>query len=412
MPKVPPRRADMVQVTSRERPARSLRGAGAAVVSAVGVALLLSSGGALPPHDSDVVVLASVSLSSNPATAPAGALFNVAGLTPGHQVQQCVAITSDVSTHDVRLDAEGVTGALAPWLVLTVTAGTGAASDCADFVPLPGAIFRGNLPDLAAAGSEGQGAPTGWAPTAGDSRTFRLTVDVIDDARAVGGAAGTDLLWRVQPGPTSEPTPISSQPPPVLGGPSTGTTPPVPAVTVTPTAGAVTPQPTGVRPTPDSSSTTQPATTSSSPQPSHLTDPTTPATGTSPTTTGTGTGSAATPAAAASSTRPSPTPRGSGTRPHAAGNRPQSGAPAPRPATAHSSTTAAAPPAGDRRIRDLLAGLARNASFPLLLILAVLFFLLLQDRLDRKDPKLALAPLHQEPEQPFPPTGATTWSPT
>ena len=39
------------------------------------------------------------------------------------------------------------------------------------------------------------------------------------------------------------------------------------------------------------------------------------------------------------------------------------------------------------------ARLARTLAFPLVLILLVVAFLLAQDRIDRKDPKLALAPV-------------------
>jgi hypothetical protein len=40
---------------------------------------------------------------------------------------------------------------------------------------------------------------------------------------------------------------------------------------------------------------------------------------------------------------------------------------------------------------------------PLLLLLLVLLFLAMQDRIDRNDPKLALAPVHSHQELPFRP---------
>jgi hypothetical protein len=46
-------------------------------------------------------------------------------------------------------------------------------------------------------------------------------------------------------------------------------------------------------------------------------------------------------------------------------------------------------------------GVAAKAAFPMLLLLIVVAFLLVQDRIDRKDPKLALAPTHAEPDLPF-----------
>ena len=38
-----------------------------------------------------------------------------------------------------------------------------------------------------------------------------------------------------------------------------------------------------------------------------------------------------------------------------------------------------------------------KTAFPAILALIVLFFLTIQDRIDRNDPKLALAPVHSEP---------------
>ncbi len=46
---------------------------------------------------------------------------------------------------------------------------------------------------------------------------------------------------------------------------------------------------------------------------------------------------------------------------------------------------------------------AKGSAFPLGLLVLVLLFLLVQDRIDRKDPKLALAPVHAEPDLGFSP---------
>jgi hypothetical protein len=44
---------------------------------------------------------------------------------------------------------------------------------------------------------------------------------------------------------------------------------------------------------------------------------------------------------------------------------------------------------------------ARHSAFPIALLVAMGLFLLLQDRIDRRDPKLALAPLHADPKLDF-----------
>jgi hypothetical protein len=72
------------------------------------------------------------------------------------------------------------------------------------------------------------------------------------------------------------------------------------------------------------------------------------------------------------------------------------------PANSGSIGTAAA------EVSNIAGALGRNApavatraSFPLLLLVLVVIFLLIQDRIDRKDPKLALAPVYPEPDLPF-----------
>ena len=46
---------------------------------------------------------------------------------------------------------------------------------------------------------------------------------------------------------------------------------------------------------------------------------------------------------------------------------------------------------------EVLADVAGKTAFPAALLLIVVLFLAIQDRIDRKDPKLALAPLGSEP---------------
>lgn len=53
-------------------------------------------------------------------------------------------------------------------------------------------------------------------------------------------------------------------------------------------------------------------------------------------------------------------------------------------------------------VRVFLRDLARTAWLPLLLLVLLLVYLRLQDRLDRDDPKLALAPMHPDQLVPFP----------
>jgi hypothetical protein len=66
--------------------------------------------------------------------------------------------------------------------------------------------------------------------------------------------------------------------------------------------------------------------------------------------------------------------------------------------TQHRSTIAA--------IAAVAQAVAKTASFPLALIAAVALFLLVQNMIDRRDPKLALAPVYRHPDLPFGPLPA------
>ncbi|HEX2087848.1 MAG TPA: hypothetical protein VHF89_19335, partial [Solirubrobacteraceae bacterium] len=62
---------------------------------------------------------------------------------------------------------------------------------------------------------------------------------------------------------------------------------------------------------------------------------------------------------------------------------------------------------GVRRALDAIADAAvdvgQRAAFPLLLLIVIALFLAAQHRIDQRDPKLALAPVHRENDLPFTP---------
>lgn len=58
-----------------------------------------------------------------------------------------------------------------------------------------------------------------------------------------------------------------------------------------------------------------------------------------------------------------------------------------------------------RRVAEVAAQVGKRSAFPVALLLMVLGFLTVQNRIDRKDPKLALAPVYPTPDLEFDPTG-------
>jgi hypothetical protein len=61
-----------------------------------------------------------------------------------------------------------------------------------------------------------------------------------------------------------------------------------------------------------------------------------------------------------------------------------------------------------RQTLRLLAGAGRNGAPPVLVLLVAIAFLIAQDRIDRNDPKLALAPVHGHQELAFKPVDRGT----
>ena len=82
--------------------------------------------------------------------------------------------------------------------------------------------------------------------------------------------------------------------------------------------------------------------------------------------------------------------------------------PKPAPATRHHAAGGKQPPASNVTPSALPwwarigSEVVLRSAFPLLLIILALLFLSIQDRIDRKDPKLALAPARPDPQLPFP----------
>lgn len=234
------------------------------------------------------------------------------------------------------------------------------------------------------------GATTRWRPgPAEEARTFAVTV-VLQDGAPQGGTATADLVWRVDPaagpalpGPSPAPTAPGGAPP-APGGPTpppargTEGTPPAPAPgTDVPRASASSPAAAPAGP---------PSTTS--PVPSPLASPD-----------------------ASPSASPTPSSMPSPTGSAAAAGAGSSGS------GGGGLTGGSAGPAGDERVvarpgpltlpAAVLAtalGVAVRSPFPLGLVAVVLLFLLVQDTIDRRDPKLALAPLREEPPERFRPT--------
>ncbi len=281
-------------------------------------------------------------------------------MAPGRSYTQCLQVgaTSADGGDMVRVGASDVSGDLASALWLTIDVGDGGRfGDCSAFTGAP--LFAGTLAQLAAAGG-GEGVATGWQPATIPDRSFRITASLDGGMRDQGLTAQGSFVWRLVdvsgsglPIPSGSPTP-------------TPTPTPVPAPTPTP-------------------SVTVPGDPSPSPS-----EP-----GTSPTATPTPT-----------PTEPSPSVRATAARPGAGAERGGGGQTAGGVSGSPDITiggTLAQLGTVVRRAQQAVVAVVTSPQYPLTAIFLALGFLLVQDLIDRRDPKLAVAKRRQrENEIEFP----------
>ncbi len=315
------------------------------------------------------------------STDATGPLVPGVALSPGLLPATCVVVSwNDLTDQDLGLDT-AVTGGLADFVDVTVATGTGGRyGDCSGFEGSES--YRGTLADLAREhGSAATALRSSVTPLHGQA-TFRFDFSLRDDNAAQGLSTNAQFTWRgLTPAAVAVPTPGSAAPvqpastPP--GEAPAGDPTPVesPTVTTTPQPPAPAEPPAG--PPVASAEPTLASPPSGSP--------------------------AATP-------RPARTPHavvpGSPARP------PRGRTTATVPLTGPVRTPPVATPRPPGNLLEEIAGVTaqvvQRAAFPVFLLLLVLFYLAAQDRIDRRDPKLALAPLHADPNLAFPAAGE--WS--
>lgn len=274
------------------------------------------------------------------------AMFPGLTMAPGHEYAQCLLVGAEPgSAQDtVQFGASGVLGDLAQHLQLEVEVGTGGRfGDCSGFAG--SSIFSGSLTDLAAAG-QGYGVATGWSPAQSASTAFRITVRLDQTLSQQGLQAEGAFVWRLVGTPAAPPD--SLEPTDSLPEPSTEPAP------------EPSPDPTG-RPTPSAA-----LVPSASP--------------------GLGPSSSAAPTAIAGG-RPTPP---TGALPEEA-----------EPDISIGKSLA--------RLAEIVARAQRAAvavvvepQYPISAILVALGFLLIQDQIDRRDPKLAAVARQRDNEADFP----------
>ena len=146
-----------------------------------------------------------VHLTDNDAGA---AMLSLSNARPGDATTGCILVTyGGTLDADVRLHG-AISGDLAPYLNLTVTRGTDSApsfSSCTGFTADstnyigagPGVIYSGPLSGYPAGWDAGTADPdTTW--TAGESRSYRLRVELANDENAEAKTASATFRWEAR----------------------------------------------------------------------------------------------------------------------------------------------------------------------------------------------------------------------
>jgi hypothetical protein len=415
----------------------------AAAVTAATVSWLT---GSAPQSRSGFQTIASIALTSD---AQGAALFPGTSLVPGRPATACAQVQTSATQGEVYIGLQGATGNLLSYLQVVVSVGTGGTfGNCSQFQGA--AIYSGTLAGLEQPAANGAtGVDTGWSPSPTlPQRSFEVTVTVADSNAAESAQANGIFVWALVgqvavaatsttpagglPTTTTVPTTstglVTSSRPSSTSAPATSSTRPVvplttqglgragttaptaPLVTVTsrttvpfapPTAQAApSGEPTGSRPTGVGAPPTTAVTGSAGTRPTGPGSTGTSVTGTSPTGRGpAGTGPAGTSVTSTSSTGRGPAATTTTSR---VATVPGSGS---RGSGAHSGHASAGTSVKSPSLLDRLIATARRlaaqARLPLTLLVVLAGFLFLQGRLDRRDPKLALAPMFAEPSLRF-----------
>lgn len=326
----------------------ALRTVAATVAVVLGIGLLLTLGvGELDATQASFS--GDVSLTTDAA---GSALFHAEGLAPGRTVSNCVAVSyaGPDTPIEVRLHGSSDAGALDEHLTLRVEAGEGGGfGDCAGFAGSE--RFVGTLAAFVDRhGVDSEALPVAALSPPDATVTFRFSLILDDHPSAQGGTSSSAYTW------TASPTAGGAPPAPDDGAPTAGAPGPL-------LEAAVPTEPVGREPTPDD------------PPSADAVGPASPAAGGDRTD---------------RDGRPTPIAPGDGSGPVSG---PAGGG------------NAVAELGADtwERVVQVVTFVAKRSSYLLLLLLIVLAFLAVQDRIDRKDPKLALAPrapdldLHFEP---------------
>ncbi len=297
----------------------------------------------------------------------ASALFDVGGLRPGARGAGCITVSYAGAQGSSVVSLHGLTSGtgLDRSIDLTIEVGSGASfNDCSGFSG--SLLYGGTLADFSANHRDvGTGLASFSTSGPAGAKSFRFSFGLRDDPVAQGRTAVATFTWQTR----SSPGPGPITPPPTV--PSDG---PAPAPSDGPPAVTPAGAPVGL---PSSRAPAQPAPAAAAPGPTTK--------GSTPSTT-----------PGASTRRDLGGAEGATPAPESAPAGPEEeaqGGDAPVRTVPLTPNGRGPAPSALQTLSRLAVAAAKTTAFPLALLIMVVVFLVVQDRIDRRDPKLALAPV-------------------
>lgn len=123
-------------------------------------------------------------------------LFDLGAMAPGRPVTRCLEVVYEGTILPVALAMRSESaGSLTSFLDVSVEEGSGGTfEDCSGFRATK-PVFAGTLADLTDAGW----LPLGRMVNTGDTRTYRVRIELQDTSDALGQTARAEFLWEATP---------------------------------------------------------------------------------------------------------------------------------------------------------------------------------------------------------------------
>lgn len=123
-------------------------------------------------------------------------LFDLDAMVPGRPIVRCLEVAYEGSILPVDLAVRSdASGPLTRYLEISIDEGTGGSfEDCSEF-SAEGEVFDGTLDEMTANGW----LPLGSMLNQGDTRSFRVRLEVSDVQEALGASARAEFVWEATP---------------------------------------------------------------------------------------------------------------------------------------------------------------------------------------------------------------------